>query len=214
LAASALFLFGTEDMSKKFLLLNGVGICSLAVGLVLLVIIMRARAVNIISTLSHPAETAVQQIITQTQSTNSAPQSSITGMPTKLSVPSLGIDIAVIPGYYDVSSQTWTLTTNKAQFATPSTQPNDQSGNTFIYGHARTNIFGALPKIRAGAQAVVTTSNGHAFYYSLSQTRVVDPTDSNAVFGYTGKPILTLQTCVGLLYQSRELLTFNLERAV
>ncbi|HEY4161020.1 MAG TPA: sortase, partial [Candidatus Saccharimonadales bacterium] len=115
-------------------------------------------------------------------------------------------------GYYDPATGEWTLTKTNVQFATMTVQPNDQAGNTFIYGHALSNLFGSLPKLQSGAVAIVKTSNGHAFYYTLNSTKVVSPDDTSAVLGYTGKPILTLQTCVGLLYQSRELLTFNLER--
>lgn len=204
-------------MSKKFLAFNLFGAAMLIGGMILLVVIIRARAVNIISTPAAPTH-----VVTTPAANTSAPQTPtitptigyVTGMPTRISIPSLGINLAVVPGYYDASSGSWTLTTDKAQFATPTAQPNNAGGNTFIYGHARNNIFGALPKIKAGATAVVTTANGHQFYYRLSSTRVVNPTDSGQVFNYQGKPVLTLQTCVGLLYQNRELLTFNLEEVV
>jgi len=205
-------------MSKKFIIVNTLGAALLIGGAVLLVSIIRSRAVNIISTPNKPQTATVSPTAVQTQSLNATPEAQpqgyVSGNPTRISVPSLNINLAVTPGYYDPETQQWTLTTNKVQFAAMTAQPNNLSGNTFMYGHARTNIFGALPKIKAGAQAVVTTSNGHTFYYTLSSTRVVDPADSDSVFNYQGKPILTLQTCVGLLYQNRELLTFSLDRVV
>jgi LPXTG-site transpeptidase (sortase) family protein len=203
-------------MSKKFIACNALGAALLIGGAVLLVAIMRSRAVNIISTPNKPSTSVVSAtaIPTQSLTPETQPAGYIAGNPTSISIPSLNINLAVTPGYYDTESQQWTLTTNKVQFATITAQPNNLSGNTFMYGHARTNIFGSLPKIKAGAQAVVTTSNGHTFYYTLSSTRIVNPADSDSVFNYQGKPILTLQTCVGLLYQSRELLTFNLDRVV
>lgn len=166
---------------------------------------MRQRAVNVVSTPPH---------IALNMQPADGVQGYITGMPVSINIPSLSIALPVIPGYYDKPTQAWTLTTTKAQFATPTAQPNNQGGNTFIYGHARSNIFGKLPRIQAGAVAIVTTDNGHRFYYSLSRTQVVGPSNSKVVLDYTGKPILTLQTCVGLLYQNRELLTFDLERVV
>jgi len=202
-------------MSRKSFVLNMFGAAFVIGGALLLVTIIRNRAVNIVSTPVRPQTVAASPTATYATTAAAAqPQGYITGVPTSLSIPSLNINLAVIPGYYDANSQAWTLTTDKVQFATPTAQPNNAAGNTFLYGHARTNVFGSLPKIRAGAQAVVTTSNGHTFYYTLSSTRVVDPSDSDSVFNYQGKPILTLQTCVGLLYQNRELLTFNLEQVV
>jgi LPXTG-site transpeptidase (sortase) family protein len=199
-------------MSRKLLAINLFAVATLIGGALLLVLLIRAQAVNVISTPLAPQTVAVTSVAHA--ASTPTPQGYISGDPTSISIPSLNIDLPVIPGYYDASSQSWTLTTNKVQFATPTAQPNNQAGNTFLYGHARSNIFGSLPKIQAGATAIVKTSNGHRFYYVLSSTRVVDPTDSNSIFAYQGKPILTLQTCVGLLYQSRELLTFNLEQVV
>jgi LPXTG-site transpeptidase (sortase) family protein len=204
-------------MTKKTLFINLVGVSLVIAGAVLLIAIIRSRAVNIVST--PPAHHAAAVTTpTQAQSTTAvstpdhAPQGYITGTPVRINIPSVGIDLPVIPGYYDATSQEWTLTTDKAQFATVTSAPNNQGGNTFIYGHARRNIFGSLPKLRAGAVAIVTTSNGHRFYYTLGSTQIVDPQNANAAIGDSSKPILTLQTCVGLLYQSRELLTFNLAR--
>jgi LPXTG-site transpeptidase (sortase) family protein len=203
-------------MSKKYLFSSLFGAAMLIGGTVLLIVIMRTRAVNIIS--APPVPTHVATTPTAGVATSTAPtptvapaQGFISGSPTRISIPSLNMSLSVIPGYYDASSDSWTLTNDKVQFATPTALPNNAGGNTFLYGHARSNIFGVLPKIQAGAIAIVSTSNGHRFYYRLNSTRVVDPSNSAPVFNYQGKPILTLQTCVGLLYQSRELLTFDLQ---
>jgi LPXTG-site transpeptidase (sortase) family protein len=203
-------------MSKKTFILMIIGASLFVTGTISLVVIIRNHAVNIVATPLHQvvAETVPVATTNNTVANNDQSQGYITGMPVRVTIPSLGINLPVIPGYYDAKSQAWTLTTTKVQFATLTSQPNNQSGNTFLYGHARTNLFGKLPKIQAGTEAVVTTDNGHTFYFTLDHTRVVSPSDSDAVLGYAGKPILTLQTCVGLLYQNRELLIFNLARVV
>jgi len=205
-------------MSKKTLIINLAGVSLLIAGAVLLVAIIRSRAVNIVST--PPAHHVAASTPTQTQpvvttpvaTTDQTPQGYITGTPVRINIPSVGINLPVTPGYYDPTTGEWTLTTDKVQFATITSAPNNRSGNTIMYGPARSNIFGSLPKLRAGALAIVTTSNGHRYYYTLGSTQVVDPQNANAAIGGSDKPILTLQTCVGLLYQSRELLTFNLVR--
>ena len=180
-------------------------------GVLLLVCIMRERAVNLVTTPPAPATAHVSTHNTVATATSDG---YVSGMPERLIIPSLTLDLPVIPGYYDPTTGGWTLTKTNVQFAVSTIQPNNQSGNTFIYGHALSNLFGSLPKLQAGAAAILKTSNGHTFYYTLSDTKVVSPTDSAAVLGYAGKPIMTLQTCVGLVYQSRELLTFNFQRVV
>lgn len=136
----------------------------------------------------------------------------ISGEPVRIILPSLDIDLKVIPGYYYPKSQSWTLTRDYAQFAEISTKPNDKKGMTFIYGHYRRGVFIALPKIKPGAVAIVKTQNGHTFTYIFRASTVLDPTDTS-VFKYQGKPILVLQTCTGVHFQNRQLFVFDLEQA-
>jgi LPXTG-site transpeptidase (sortase) family protein len=185
------------------------GTLLLAVGLVLLISIIRSRESSIVA--SPLASPATHQAAAATKAT--VPPSAVQGNPVHLSIPSLNISLAVIPGIYNSNTQTWTLTTNKAQYATISPEPNDQSGDTFIYGHYRKEVFASLHTIKANAEAVVTTDNGHTFTYTLTDVRVVSPEDAAAVFNYKGGPMLTIQTCTGLFYQNRQLFDFTLEGA-
>lgn len=135
--------------------------------------------------------------------------SEIEGQPSELLIPSLKIDISIIPGYYNSYNQTWTLTSNHVQYATITPPPNNEEGNTFLYGHDINPVFARLHNIPANAQAIIKTSNNHIFYYQLASIRTTDPLD-DSVFTYHGKPILTLQTCTGVFYQYREFFSFNL----
>jgi LPXTG-site transpeptidase (sortase) family protein len=134
----------------------------------------------------------------------------ISGNPVNLQIPSLSMNLQIIPGVYNPRTQTWTLTLDKVQYATVTPEPNNIEGDTFLYGHYRPEVFAYLHHIKSGAQAIVTTDNGHVFTYQLASIQVVDPTDSAAVFNYKGKPILTIQTCTGLLFHERQLFTFDL----
>jgi len=137
----------------------------------------------------------------------------ITGMPDELLIPSLNMDLTIVPGYYNARTGTWTLTLSEVQYATITPEPNNRSGNTFLYGHYRQAVFARLHTIPAGAQAIVKTTNGHSFYYLLSNIRTTTPNDDGA-FQYQGPPILTIQTCTGILFQYRQLYTFTLLKAV
>jgi LPXTG-site transpeptidase (sortase) family protein len=134
----------------------------------------------------------------------------ISGSPTRVQIPSLNIDLPIIPGYYNAKTQQWTLTTDKVQYATITSLPNNEGGNTFLYGHYRKNVFANLHAIKEGAETDVTTDNGHTFHYQLTGIKVVSPDDSDSVFDYQGAPILTIQTCTGLFFQNRQLFTFTL----
>jgi len=137
------------------------------------------------------------------------PASKISGKPVRIYIPSLDIDIPVIDGFYNAKSQTWTLTNDKAQYATITPEANNEAGNTFIYGHNRREVFSKLARIKPGEQAVIYTDNGHRFTYNFRTSVETDPYD-DSLFHYQGAPILTLQTCSGIWYQNRQLFTFDL----
>ena len=136
-------------------------------------------------------------------------QSYISGVPVQIFIPSVAIDLKVIPGYYYQKSNSWTLTTDKAQWGTITKQPNDGGGMTFIYAHYRKGVFLKLPKIKPGEFAQIKTDKGHTFTYVFRSSTITTPTDTS-IFAYQGDPILILQTCTGAWYQNRQLFLFDL----
>lgn len=131
------------------------------------------------------------------------------GIPTRVVVDSVGIDLPVQIGSYDISSQTWTLDTQSAFYADRSVPTNDSNGSTLIYGHARFGLFARLPEISEGATAKVYTDSGKVFAYTFASTRQVKP-DDTSVFLTSGAPMLALQTCSGPFDVYRTLVSFNL----
>jgi LPXTG-site transpeptidase (sortase) family protein len=132
----------------------------------------------------------------------------ITGVPVRITIPSVKIDTAIVPGTYDQKSKAWTLGLHTAHFATITTQPNNEAGNTYIYGHYRPEVFAYLHAIKAGGEAIVTTDNGYEFTYAFKEVKTINPADTS-VFAYQGPPILTLQTCSGAWFQNRQQYTFD-----
>lgn len=131
-----------------------------------------------------------------------APQT-ITGHPVRVEAPSVGVDMPVVDGFYDANSNEWTLYDDKAMFATMTSKPNDNSGQTFIYGHATQRVFGKLLNMRVGEEAYVYSSNGYKFTYKLKETQVVSPKNTG-ILNYNGGPRLLLQTCVGTFSENRK----------
>lgn len=150
------------------------------------------------------------QPVAPVSSTLSIPQgATLSGVPQHLAIPSVHISVGIDQGTYIASTKTWTLGETRPSYATNTPLPNTQGGNTYMYGHNRAGIFANLPKVQPGAKAIVTTTNGHMFIYQMVSVKDVKPTDTS-LFDYRGSPILTLQTCTGLFYQNRHLVTFKL----
>lgn len=133
----------------------------------------------------------------------------ISGVPARITIPSLNIDLPVEPGQYDTATNTWTLHDLKAYYAIYSAPANNIGGNTFLYGHNNYQTLGAIKSITPGTVATVYTVNGHIFDYSFDSYTFVQP-DDLSVFSYQGKPILTVQTCTGVWNETRGMFKFNL----
>lgn len=136
----------------------------------------------------------------------------ISGHPAHIEFPQRNISVGVAPGYFNPSSKSWTLSNDKAHFATVTPEPNNKTGNTFIYGHNIPEIFGRLTEAALGDTATITTTNGHTFTYKLVAIRDVDPNDTSAIQDHKA-PILTVQTCSGLWFENRRMFTFELSEA-
>lgn len=137
----------------------------------------------------------------------------ISGQPTHIAFPSVNISVDVAPGYFDAKTNSWTLSKDKAHFATVTDLPNNKTGNTFIYGHNRWQVFTGLLDAKVGDTAIVTTANGHTLTYKLRTIEDVDPTRTDYLQTHNS-PILTVQTCSGMWYEHRRMFTFDLVEAV
>lgn len=133
----------------------------------------------------------------------------IEGKPVKIYIPEIGVATNIIDGNYEETTNTWNVSNTDAQFATISRLPNNQDGNTLIYGHNSQNIFGPTKKLKTGYMAYVLTENGRLFEYKYVSSEEVSP-DNTDIFNYTGSPRLTIATCTGLFNEKRNLMYFDL----
>lgn len=167
--------------------------------------------IGILPTLYYQTRNHV--VASQLQEANNTDQSlppvtQFSGKPVELTIPNLGLKLQVTDGVYNSQTAQWTLSNDKAHYALLTPQPNDNSGNTLIYGHYRPEVFARLHNIRVGEEVVVTTNNGYRFVYVYRSTKAVNPADTS-VFSYGGAPKLTLQTCSGAWMQNRQLYEFT-----
>lgn len=134
----------------------------------------------------------------------------VVGTAKRVVVSSVGIDSSVREGSYDSDSNSWSIDTDSAFYATTTVPVNNTNGSTLIYGHAGWGIFDTLPKVKKGAKTTVYTKEGYKFVYVFESNRQVEPTDVSALTN-TGPPKLILQTCSGAFDTYRTLVTFRLK---
>lgn len=132
----------------------------------------------------------------------------ISGKPIRIHIPRIGINLSIIEGDYDPRANAWTLTEDKAQFARMTDMANNESGNTFIYGHNTAAVFAPLASLKAGDKAIITTSNGRNFTYVFNGQKLVNP-DTTSILATSQKPIMTLMTCEGIFSEARRVAIFD-----
>lgn len=137
----------------------------------------------------------------------------LSGTPTQINFPAQALSVGVTAGYYDTARQEWTVSNDKAHYATVTSPPNNKSGNTFIYGHNRSEVFTKLLEAELGDTATITTENGFTFTYVLTGIHDTSPSDVSYLQP-TEAPTLTVQTCSGPFYQYRRMLTFSFQEVV
>lgn len=138
----------------------------------------------------------------------------ISGLPTTLRIPRVGIGLSVRDGVYDPINKTWSLSDDAAFFATMTAHPNDRTGNTLIYGHNTVQVLEPVKDLAEGDIAQVVTSNGYMFSYVYRDDQMVDPTNTTIVTAEMEKPQLTLLTCEGVWSEQRRLLFFDFKEVV
>lgn len=133
----------------------------------------------------------------------------VQGIPVRIVISSVGIDLSVAKGSYDPDSATWSLNDTQAFYADISVPANDNNGTTLIYGHATWVVFSRLLEVRKGAEAVIYTHNGHVFRYKYQSREEVEPTDLS-LLRVEGPPVLIVQTCSGPWDAYRTMISFKL----
>lgn len=135
------------------------------------------------------------------------------GVPVKVLIPKLSIDVPVVVGSYSQSQQTWSVAQDSANYAPNTAKINNFRNRTLIYGHWTPQVFGPTSNLTAQDVAYIYTSNKHVFKYVYTGKTAVKPTDTEIFNHLKGKPGLVLMTCEGMWAQNRRLMFFNLVSA-
>lgn len=131
------------------------------------------------------------------------------GIPIRIVIPRLAIDIPVGLGKYNPSNNTWAIDDQRAYYADVSSPLNNKAGNTLIYGHRLPTIFDKLSGLQPHDAVTVFTDTGYTFNYTYESREEVVPTNVS-LFTNLGPPTLILQTCSGGWDQNRMLFSLKL----
>ena len=114
----------------------------------------------------------------------------------RIRIPRLAIDLPIAEGNIvrDIEQQ---RTPESYAFHLPGTAIPEQGSNTYLYAHARTGMFLTLWNARVGDAVVISTPDGKALHYVVSEVHpTVVPTDVSWAQATPGER-LTLQTSTG-----------------
>lgn len=187
----------------RILFLLGLSACVLATAAIVPIVGYRFKG-NAIRTNTSEMPVLTEPVVATNADT-------VSGKPAILYIPSLNMTLEVTEGMYNRGTGEWTLSPDKVHFAELSVRPNNETGNTLIYGHYRPEVFARLHHITPGAEAVVRSDNGYQFIYIFKNSQITNPADAS-IFAYRGLPKLTLQTCTGAWMQNRQLFSFDFVR--
>lgn len=139
--------------------------------------------------------------------TSRAPSPGVTVTPTanairpipdgyRVQIPRLGIDLPIAEGVIqrDIDQQ---QTPEGFAFHLPGTAIPGETGNAYLYSHARIGMFLSLWNARVGDEVFISTPDGRKLAYAVSEVRPkVDPNDVSVAQPTTDER-LTLQTSTG-----------------
>lgn len=152
---------------------------------------------------AQAAQQALQAAVTHHKVT-------IEDVPTRIVIPTVGIDLPVAMGTYDFASKNWTVTNTTANYAENTAKINDEKGRSLIYGHWTRQVFGPTKNLAKGDPVYVYTLHNHIFKYTFEDFQIVKPSEVGVFDSFSQQKGLALMTCTGLYAQERRLMYFNL----
>ena len=136
----------------------------------------------------------------------------ISGIPNRILIPRLGIDLPVVVGSQTNSG--WSVAPSNANWADQTARANNYHGQTLIYGHNNRRVFGSTLSLNPGDTAYVYTVNGHSFKYAFSSSEDISPYAKDVFSRLASSgPGLVLMTCDGQAFQFRHFMTFSLVKS-
>lgn len=130
-------------------------------------------------------------------------------MATAMKIERIGVDVPVIAGNYNLSSQTWDLSGDKVHLAGMTDVIGNTGGFTFLYGHNNKNVLGKTKALIKNDILVMFTTSGRKVYYAYDYDMVVKPEQSSFLTEGKKPNYLAVMTCTGIYDQNRRVMYFR-----
>lgn len=128
-------------------------------------------------------------------------------LPSKIIIPSLKIDLPVLPA--KAAEAQWEIFETSASYLLGSGIPG-KKGNVVIYAHNKRHLFGPVLGIKKGAEIKIENKNGESFAYYVLETKTVSPQQIEVLLP-TLDSTLTLYTCTGFADSKRFVIVAKLK---
>ncbi|HSW96547.1 MAG TPA: sortase [Candidatus Saccharimonadales bacterium] len=119
--------------------------------------------------------------------------------PAEIIIKDVNIDLPVVPAIF--SNGTFQTTSEGASYLTSSPIPGDQ-GNSVIYAHNWSNLFGNLTNVKPGEKITIIFNNRSQKVFTIIETKTVSAYQTNILQPTQDKQI-TVFTCANFLDADR-----------
>ena len=176
-----------------------VTVSSIAAVLLGVALLLRpASPVAVVPTLSPTASATASASIAVTASNTRPSPTPLPPIPPgyRVQIPRLAIDLPILEG--DIERDTVQMQTpNNYAFHLPGTAIPGAGANSYLYAHARTGMFLSLWKAQVGDVVWISTPDGRALRYVVSEVHPRVPPGDVSLASVTPPDRLTLQTSTG-----------------
>lgn len=129
-------------------------------------------------------------------------------LPLRLTVPTVGIDLPLIPSA--IKEGEWETTDKGISYLKSSPLPGDR-GNSIMYGHNWNNLLGPLIGVKTGESLIVKYANGEKKTFVIAGIMTVTP-DQTHILNETSDHRITLYTCTGFMDSKRLVIVAILQK--
>ena len=126
--------------------------------------------------------------------------------PVAIAIKGLNINLPIIPA--EIHSTQWDTTTKGVSWLDNSPEPGE-NGNSILYAHNWTSLFGNLPKVKPGQKIQIGFKDNTKKNFLVQNTAIVKPNQLGILDQTTDKRI-TLYTCTGFMDSKRFVVTAKL----
>lgn len=123
----------------------------------------------------------------------------ITALPLEIIIPSLNIDLPIIPA--KLQKGKWEATTKGVSYLSSSPIPGE-AGNSILYGHNWPNLLGNITKLKPGQVIRIKFMDGSEKKFVIDSTITISPKDVG-ILNPSKSAQITLYTCTGFFDSKR-----------